>query len=77
MQIEELPPQITALTNLKKLYIESRGEISFKRAPRGITNLPCWNNKEKEKGMKMSFADALQKLQLFEVPVSHINTIIK
>ncbi len=46
--MEEFPPQITALTYLKRVCIELGGKVTVKRAPRGITSLLRWGNKEQE-----------------------------
>ncbi len=66
-QMEKLPPQVTSLTNLRRIYIQDgSGVITVKSAPRGITNLPCWTNLHDTYG-GLSIAEALGGLHLYDL----------
>eukprot|EP00002_Diphylleia_rotans_P023481 TRINITY_DN4621_c0_g1_i1.p1 TRINITY_DN4621_c0_g1~~TRINITY_DN4621_c0_g1_i1.p1 ORF type:complete len:2100 (-),score=412.11 TRINITY_DN4621_c0_g1_i1:48-6347(-) len=57
-QIVELPEWITLFKRLESLDIEApTGAVSVVRAPKGITELPCWKSTQQGKGLK--------KLELF------------
>ncbi len=68
IEIEELPPQITALSKLKGLrftYVNNQeGMIGIGRVPRGITNLPCWSM-----GRGNYYHQHIHGIEFFEVPV--------
>eukprot|EP00002_Diphylleia_rotans_P011505 TRINITY_DN2272_c0_g3_i2.p1 TRINITY_DN2272_c0_g3~~TRINITY_DN2272_c0_g3_i2.p1 ORF type:complete len:811 (+),score=178.63 TRINITY_DN2272_c0_g3_i2:55-2487(+) len=64
--ISELPECITNLRRLEYMQIEGEGAITVRRAPVGITELPCWRNNFKDSDMSLSVAEALQSLELYK-----------
>ncbi len=61
LQIEELPTEITTLNALSRLCIQSKaGQSTIKRAPPGITGLPCWNEQSNPD------YDLIRKLELYD-----------
>eukprot|EP00002_Diphylleia_rotans_P031582 TRINITY_DN6564_c0_g1_i10.p1 TRINITY_DN6564_c0_g1~~TRINITY_DN6564_c0_g1_i10.p1 ORF type:complete len:569 (-),score=97.37 TRINITY_DN6564_c0_g1_i10:257-1963(-) len=62
-----IPNWITNLSQLNEFYIEYNGNINFTQAPRGLTRLPCWENRaHPSKDMKYTIGDALRQLKLYD-----------
>ncbi len=69
-KIEELPPWMTALKKLKDFCIEYFGRTNVKRAPEGMTLLPCYKYFNKTSSMASTFAETVKKIEFYN-PVLH------